>query len=116
MKKYIFIVVLFLVQSCQGDLKLPPAPIDLIEADSMVFLLRELTVMEAAVQQRYQNLNVYYKVMSNSGKAFLKYHKISTKRFEQSYEYYITRESELQAINSQVIDSLNKNASRLSVH
>lgn len=116
MKKYVFIAVLFLVQSCQGELDLPQPPADLIESDSMVFLLRELTVMEAAVQQRYQNLNVYYKVLSNSGKSFLKQHGISAKRFEQSYEYYITREAELQAINSQVIDSLNKNASRLTAH
>jgi hypothetical protein len=116
MKKYVFIAILLLAQSCQGDLTLPPQPADLIESDSMVFLLRELTVMEAAVQQRYQNLNVYYKVMSNSGKAFLKQHGISTKRFEESYEYYITREAELQAINSQVIDSLNKNASQLTTH
>jgi hypothetical protein len=54
--------------------------------------------------------------LSNSGKAFLKQHGISTKRFEESYEYYITREAELQAINSQVIDSLNKNASQLTTH
>lgn len=116
MKKGLFIGLLVLVQSCQGDLQLPPQPTDLIESDSMVFLLRELTVMEAAVQQRYQNLNVYYKVMSNSGKSFLKQYGISTKRFEKSYEYYVTHESELQAINSQVIDSLNKNASQLTTH
>lgn len=115
MKTLLFLVSVGLLAACQGNLKLPDAPPDLIEKDSMVLLLKDMTVLESAIQKRYQNVNVYYKIMTASGKNYLKERKIDPNRFERSYDYYVSREAELQSIYEQVIDSLNKESGQLQV-
>ena len=49
-----------------------------------------------------------------SGKKILDHYSISHKRFEQSMEYYGSRQDEMQSIYAQILDSLNKEASLLS--
>lgn len=115
MKQFLAIAGLILLTGCRGDIRLPDPPDDLIGRDSMVIVLRELVVIESVVQTRYQNINTFYRIMSASGKKCLKKYRISPERFERSYDYYVTREKELQGIYAEVIDSLNREVSELSV-
>ena len=52
--------------------------------------------------------------MNMSGKKILDHYSISHKRFEESMEYYGSRQEVMQSIYSQILDSLNKEASLLS--
>lgn len=115
MKRAVLLIGLSFLGSCAGDIRLPDPPKDLIGRDSMVIVLRELVVIESVVQNRYQNVHTSHKVMSASGKACLKKYRIAPDRFERSYDYYVTREQELQSIYSEVIDSLNREIGELSV-
>lgn len=115
MKLAAALIGLFLLVACSGDITLPDPPEDLIERDSMVVVMRDLVVIESLVQTRYQNINTFYKVMSASGKKCLAKYHITPERFERSYDYYVTREKELQSIYAEVIDSLNREVSELSV-
>lgn len=116
MKQLTFGILMVLLVGCQGDLKLPSAPADLIEKDSMVLLLKDISLLESAVQLRYQNVNTYYKIMGATGNHYLKSKHINPKRFERSYDYYVAHETELMEIYEQVLDSLNADASKLQVN
>jgi hypothetical protein len=115
MKVFSVLAGLLLLAGCAGDIRLPDPPDDLIERDSMVIVLRELVVIESVVQTRYQNINTFYKVMSASGKKCLEKYHITPARFERSYDYYVAHGKELQTIYAEVIDSLNREVSELSV-
>lgn len=107
------ITLIALCTACVSGIRRPDAPDDLIGRDSMVVVLRELVVMESYLQNKYQHVNNYYKVMTASGKACLKKFRIPKDRFERSYNYYVSRQEELQGIYSEVIDSLTKEANAL---
>jgi hypothetical protein len=113
MKKLLFAITSVVLWGCQGDLSLPAAPDDLIEKDSMVVLLKDMSLLESAVQLRYQNVTTYYKIMGATGRNYLKDQHVDPKRFERSYDYYVAHETELMSIYEQVLDSLNADATRL---
>lgn len=115
MKLFCAVIAAGLLAGCSRSIDLPGKPADLVERDSMVVVLRELVVLESYLQTRYQNVNNYYKVMTASGKACLKKYHIQPDRFERSYNYYVTRQVELQGIYSEVLDSLNKDVSKLGL-
>lgn len=115
MKLFRLVIAVFLLSACSGEIHPPDAPDDLIPRDSMVLVLRDLVVIEAFVQGEYQQVGTYYKTMSRSGKQCLKKFGIHPKRFERSYDYYVSRQEELQSIYSEVIDSLNKEVNELNV-
>ena len=108
--KVLFFVCFVALLGCESKLKLPPAPKDLIPRDSMVSLLKDMAVLESYMQNRYQNVNAFYKVMSESGKYYLNSKNISEERFERSFTHYVSRQNELQSMYSEVIDSLTKEA------
>jgi hypothetical protein len=109
------VIAVLLLSACTGEIHPPDAPDDLISRDSMVIVLRELVVIEAYLQNQYQQVGTFYKSMSRSGKHCLKKFHINPKRFERSYDYYVSRQDELQSIYSEVIDSLNKEVNELNI-
>jgi hypothetical protein len=108
----LFILVLTF-GACSGEIKLPDAPRDLIPKDSMVVLLKDMTILESAVQNRYSNVTVFYKVMTSSGKAYLKEKNITPERYERSFDYYVVHDAELQEICTEIMDSLTRESENL---
>ena len=106
---------MLVLSACEGGIKKPAAPKDLIPRDSMVLVMRDLVVLEAYVEDRYQQVQNYHKVMTATGKQCLKGFHISPERFERSFNYYTTRQEELQGIYAEVLDSLNREVSKAGV-
>lgn len=113
MKHWFVIALIGILASCSSDLKLPSAPDDLIPEEQMIDLLYDMTVLEAGIQTRYQSVNRYYKVMQQSGKAYLKSKGISVKRYERSYDYYVSRPEKMQEMYTQVMDSITVELNKL---
>ena len=113
MKLKLLLISGLVLGACSGEIKLPDAPDDLIPKDSMVVLLKDMTILESAVQNRYKNVTVFYKVMTSSGKAYLKERKITPERFERSYDYYVVHDAELQEIYTEIMDSLTREGEKL---
>lgn len=115
MKIVLFIIAGLLAVRCAGDIETPDAPQDLIGRDTMVMVIRELSVLESYAQVRYQLVNNYHKVMKSSGRLCLQKYHIDPRRFERSYNYYVSRQEELQSIYSEVLDSLTKEVNALTI-
>lgn len=115
MKHWLLIGLLGLMAACSGKLDAPEEPDDLIEREMMVKIFRELVVMEAYAQWRYQVPHNYHKVMKESGYQCLEKFHISPERFERSYDYYASRQEELQSIYQEVMDSLTQDVNKLMI-
>jgi len=108
------VFLLIILSACQGGIKKPAAPKDLLTRDSMVVVLHDLVILESYIESRYNQVQNFHGVMSASGKACLKGYRISPKRFERSFDYYAAHQDELQSIYSDVLEKLNKEASQLN--
>lgn len=97
----------FLLASCRDEVAGETQPDDLIPNDTLVMLLKDLTLIESHIQMKYINVSTYKETMKRSGQLVLDKYNISRKRFESSMDYYGTRQLEMQAIYAQVLDSLN---------
>lgn len=100
MKKYLLIVLVAL-SSCSGVEK----PDNLIEEETMVDILYDLSVMEA---MRSQNPNRLMKAPNLRTYIFEKY-KIDSVQFAKSNAYYSSDPKEYQKLFQKVGDRLNEN-------
>lgn len=113
--KFSSLLIFFLIlSSCSDYTSGRPTPQNLIPRDTLVMVLKDMTLIESHIQTKYLHVSRFQKTMKLSGKKVLDHYSISHKRFEESMEYYGTRQEEMQSIYSQVLDSLNKEASLLS--
>lgn len=114
MKLSVLIPCLFiLLFSCQSETYSKKAPKDLVSRDTMIMLLKELSLIESHIQDKYAHVGVFKEVMIRSGEHILKKYDLSPERFEHTMDYYGTRQELLKEIYVQVLDSLNKDASKL---
>ena len=108
------VFIILSVLSCRDEVSLVPKPKQLVPEDTMVMLLKDMTVIESHIQMRYGQASVYKELMEKSGKEILDKYSVSEKRYESSLEYYGSRQLEMQAIYSRVIDSLNLMSGKIS--
>jgi len=114
MIKTITVIALFIVlASCQTDTYGKKRPEDLVSRDTLVMVLTELSLIESHIQDTYIHVGVFKDVMKRSGDLILSKYGLTSSRFESTVDYYGTRQEELESIYNQVLDSLNKEASRL---
>jgi hypothetical protein len=113
MRYFLWFNIALIFGSCDTDLYGKGIPDDLVERDTFILILQELTVIETYVQNTYTHVSVYKELMEKSGEAIFRKHKVTPAQFERTMNYYGTHQSELQSIYAQVLDSLNKEASRL---
>lgn len=99
-------ILLLMLTACNSDIRYPAAPDDLISEEQMVILVRDMTILEAGIQNRYQHVNRYYKTMIKSGDAYLKSKGIDPKRYERSYDYYVTRPEIFQRICTEAMEQI----------
>ncbi|MFN5149902.1 MAG: DUF4296 domain-containing protein [Flavobacteriia bacterium] len=97
--------------SCKEKGAVYSEPDDLIPRDTMVILLKDLTLIEAHVQNKYNSVVQYQKTMIRSGNEVLKAYGISPDRLDRSMDYYSSNQKMLSGIYSEILDSLNREAS-----
>lgn len=115
MKKFPFLILLiFICFSCEDQLAPMSRPDDLIPRDTMVMCLKEISVIESYIQAKYVHVSRFQKIMKLTGNKILKKYNLTHSRFERSMDYYGSRQDEMSSIYTQILDSLNKDASMLS--
>lgn len=113
MKKLWFVLLIGLLSSCKGSLEKVDAPKDLIPHDKMVELLADIMVLEAHIQSRYQNVQRFHKIMTTSGKTYLKSKGLTVEQYERSFTYYVSESDEMQEIILEAEERLTIKSNRL---
>ena len=109
----LFSFFLLFFASCRDEIAGKSKPDGLVPKDTMVMLLKDLTLLESHVQVKYQQVSVFKETMRASGNEILKRYQMNESRFERSIDYYMSRQTEMQEIYSQVLDSLNRLAGKI---
>ena len=71
-KKIAFLVVLSITFSCSEEIKLFPKPSNLIPRDTMVMVLKDLSILESHIKSQFPQVNQNYKTLRKSGQIVLK--------------------------------------------
>lgn len=108
--RYLTICCLVLFASCSDKMGGKEAPENLIPRDSMVIVLKDLILIESHIQSKFMHVSRFQKTMKMSGKNILDGYKISHSRFESSMDYYGSHQEQMQSIYTEILDSLNKEA------
>ena len=88
MRIALFFTLLIFLYSCSEGLNGWKKPDDLIPRDTMVMVLKDLSLIEAHIQNKYNSVDQYHKTMILSGNEVLKQYHISRNRLERSMDYY----------------------------
>jgi hypothetical protein len=89
-------------------------PNDIVPRDTTVMILKEISLVESYVQNKYSHVAVFKELMKNSGNEILKQFHVSRVRFENSIDFYASQQELMRSIYSEVLDSLNVEASKIS--
>ena len=101
-------IIALIIASCSGQIERLPKPDNLIPKEKMIDVLTDLTKLEGLVQNKYGQVSRYYRVMTASGDSLLKVHYVNRKQFEESMDYYGSRQEEMAAMYDEVLERLNK--------
>jgi hypothetical protein len=101
------------VFSCSDGLDRLPKPDKLMAKDQMVVVMKEMIKLESFVQLRYKNVAEYHKVMIASGDSILKANNVSRELYDNSLDYYGSRQEEMQEIYNEVLDDLTRELGEL---
>lgn len=113
LSKSLLFVLICLLASCRDVVTGFNSSENLIPRDTMVMLIKDMTLLESHVQMKYIQVNRYHKTMKKSGDLILKKYQISSERYEASINYYGSHQEEMQSIYSQVLDSLNRMSNQI---
>jgi hypothetical protein len=100
--------LILLITSCDEKITRGVMPHNLIPKDTMVLVLKDLSILEAHAKLKDPNVLSNYKTMRKSGKIILDKFHLDTARFDQSMKYYSARQKVMQGLFSQVLDSVNR--------
>jgi len=100
--------------SCTESMNGFQQPKDLVPRDTTVMILKEISLVESYVQNKYSHVAVFKELMKNSGNEILKKFHVSRERFENSIDFYASQQELMRSIYSEVLDSLNVEASKIS--
>lgn len=106
-------VLICLLASCRDEVKGFDSTDNLVPRDTMVMLIKDMSLLESHVQMKYIQVNRYHKTMKKSGDIILKKYRVSPERYESSLNYYGSHQEEMQSIYSQVLDSLNRMSNQI---
>jgi hypothetical protein len=94
------------LSGCQSEPYALDEPSDVIPKDTMIMVLKELTLMESHLQTKYIQLSNYYKSLKLSGDVILEKYKLSSSRLERSMVYYGSKQYEMQEMYTSILDTL----------
>jgi hypothetical protein len=100
--------------SCTESMNGFQQPKDLVPRDTTVMILKEISLVESYVQNKYSHVAVFKELMKNSGNEILKKFHVGRVRFEKSIDFYASQQDLMRSIYSEVLDSLNVEASKIS--
>lgn len=104
----ILLVLTITLFSCKSNLEQESAPENLIARDTMVMLLKDLTLIESHIQNEYLHVSRFQKTMILSGDKVLEKYHVSRERLNESMDYYGKKHTEMQSIYNEILDSLNR--------
>jgi hypothetical protein len=108
------IVALSLFNACaDATQKNSVKPSDLIPRDTLVPLLKEITLLESFYQNNFGHISLFHQALKRAGLNVLNTYHITYNRYERSMDYYGSHLFEMQSIYREVLDSLNREASIL---
>ena len=113
MKKCLGIFILLVLQSCGGELRGLKKPENLIPKEKMIDLMTDMLVLEGHIQTTYSTVNRYYKVMTASGRHYLKSKHVSEKQYEESFIYYTSTHEDYKQMLDKVMENLQKESIEL---
>lgn len=113
MKSIFGIVILVFLQSCTSELRGMKKPDNLIPKDQMIEVMTDMLILEGHVQTTYSTVNRYYKVMTASGKHYLKSKHMTQKQYEDSFKYYSCSYEEYKPMLDKVMENLQKESIEL---
>ncbi len=113
MRNFFGIFILLILQSCNSEMHGLDKPDDLIPKDQMIALMTDMLILEGHIQTTYSTVNRYYKVMSASGRYYLKTKHISEKQYESSFVYYTSKHEEYKVMLDKVMENLQKESIEL---
>lgn len=99
-KKIILLLSILFLNACSSSIEKPD---NLLSKDEMAAMIADFAIYEQAsvIQQSDSLID-----MNNIGKAVLKYHKMSTNQFLDSYLYYVSKPEDMKTIYDRVNDIL----------
>ena len=101
--------VLFFLSSCTLEPRNHPIPDGLIPKDSMILIMKELSVLESYIHQKHVQLERYALLMRMSGDSLLQDFGVNRERYELSMEYYGKNPKEFILIYDAIIEQLEGN-------
>lgn len=107
MMRRLFVLILMLA-SCSGNLDVAEKPANLLTESQMEDVLRDLMILEGHINQKYETVNRYHKIMSKSGKVLLAKKNITAKQYEESFIYYNANPEKMERILDNVFDGFQK--------
>lgn len=110
----IYLFTALLTFSCTTELQTVSEPKNIIPKDTFVMLLKDLTVLESHIQTKYPTIQQSYKTVNKSSKLIFDKYNIDTARFNSSMTYYVSKQKVMVEIQSQIIDSVNRELTELS--
>jgi hypothetical protein len=113
MKKLLVIFLVLLLQSCNSELRGLKKPDNLIQKDQMIEILTDMLILEGHIQKTYSTVNRYYKVMSASGRDYLKTKHVTEKQYEESLAYYSSLHDEYHRMLEKIMENLQKESIEL---
>ncbi|MDR0802517.1 DUF4296 domain-containing protein [Fluviicola sp.] len=113
MRIFALITLLLVVQSCDDKLRNPEKPDNLIPKEQMIEVMTNMLILEGYIQNTYSTVNRYYKVMTASGRDYLKTQGITQKQYEDSFLYYNSMEQDYDKMLDKVMERLQKESIEL---
>ncbi len=107
--RFLFVLII-LLSACSGESARLELPDDLIPKDTMVLFIKDLSLIEAHVQNRYLHVSRFHKLMEKSGDNLLKKYHLTRARFESSMDYYGRDNALMRSIYNEALDKLNREA------
>lgn len=102
------IFVVLLVGCSSAEIKHLPKPKVLIPKEKMILLIKDMTVMEAYIQQKYPSVQQNYKVMGRNADEIFKKHQVDSIQYKEAFAYYGSRQDEMQEIYSKALELVNR--------
>lgn len=113
MIKWAVIALLVVLQSCNSELHGLKKPDNLIPKDQMIDLMTDMLILEGHIQTTYSTVNRYYKVMTASGRYYLKSKHVTEKQYEESFIYYTSTHEDYKQMLDKVMENLQKESIEL---
>ena len=110
----IFIIGL-IAFSCSSEYSSGDKSENIVPKDSMVMALKDLSILESHIKTKYPQIQQSFKTVTKSSEFILKKYNLDTARFNSSMNYYITHQKEMQEIYSQILDSVNRELTELTI-